>query len=215
MIRECEMKSAWLFILRTSLQWHIGFQRPDSLFSGSGGLSGGLSWGITESSCSEVGCLWLQVLQVFLPLHSLYVWPHSRQPHHSALSWANFFRWKRGIFENFIHISSSWLSLQNGQTIHLLLLELGLLLLTVSPFSSDEAVAKALKQEFPLTKLTDMLHIYISVLWNICKISVTNICHISATDRNLASFSYLPQICNRARWYRSVQIISATDMQVE
>ena len=45
-----------------------------------------------------------------------------------------------------MHISSSWLSLQNGQTIRLLLLELGLLSLPASPFSSDEAVAKALMQ---------------------------------------------------------------------
>jgi len=55
------------------------------------------------------------------------------------------------------------------------------------------------KQPLPNWQIFIMLHTYTSVLWNICKISVTNICHISATDRNLASFSYLPQICNRYR----------------
>ena len=72
-------------------------------------LSVFLIWGLglrnAESSCSEVGCLRLQVLQVFLPLHSLYIWPHLRHPQHSALSWAKFFRSERGIFVNFMHIS--------------------------------------------------------------------------------------------------------------
>jgi len=86
-----------------------------------------------------------------------------------------------------MHISSSWLSLQNGQTIRLLLFELGLLSLPAFPFSSDEPVAKALKQEFPLSRAVYLvlpratLSLFSSVL-SACK-------KVTGLNKILASFS--------------------------
>ena len=148
-IRECNVGLVWLSYQVPRCKEKSSSCNLLHFFSWSSGFFSLSRWA-AASSCSEVGCRRLQILQIFLPLHSLDKGPHLRHPQQSALAWENFLLSERGIFGNLKHRSSSWFSLQKGQMTRYVLLEL--VFSTAFSFSSDEPVARVLASKFPFSR---------------------------------------------------------------